>query len=372
MANKLKIRRFPIDHMKPNRTILIVGKRGTGKSTLLKDILYHLRKRVDTGFAMSPTQDTIRMFEDCFPRSHIYNEYSLDVVRNMLNSLTSLTEQGKIREIAFTLDDCMFDKSIMKTKEMREIHMNGRHLGMWFINCVQYLMDLGPELRSQIDYVFILKENVISNRQKLHKYFFGIFEKYEEFSLVMDKCTNNHECLVLDNTQINNKIDECIFYYKADPKIGKFRLGKSIFFKLDHYFRRANKPHTLGRHGEPPKIKLPDPIQPKKRIQQVEKEEEDPKHQSDSKEHSSREPTHHSIHEPTHHSSKEYSSHEPTHHSSKEYSSHEPTHHSNRKHSDNNNNNSNNINSGNNYSSQLPSQFHPRRRMMTPFRPRRH
>lgn len=264
--------------MKPNRTILIVGKRGTGKSTLLKDILYHIRKRVDTGFAISPTQDTIRMFEDCFPRSHIYNEYNLEVVRTLLNSLTSLTEQKKKREVVFTLDDCMFDKGIMKTKEMREIHMNGRHLHMWFINCVQYLMDLGPELRSQIDYVFVLKENVISSRQKLHKYFFGIFEKYEEFSLVMDKCTNSHECLVLDNTQVNNSIEDSIYYYKADPNIGRFRLGKSIYFKLDHYFRRTDDKPSGIRPGEPQKTKLPDPIQAKKRIQQVEKADEPNEH----------------------------------------------------------------------------------------------
>jgi hypothetical protein len=212
------------------------------------------------------------MFEECLPRSHIYNEYTLETVRNMLNSLTSLTEQSKKREIAFAIDDCMFDKSIMKTKEMREIHMNGRHLGMWFINSVQYLMDLGPELRSQIDYVFVLKENVISNRQKLHKYFFGIFEKYEEFSLVMDKCTNSHECLVLDNTQVNNKIEECIFYYKADPSIGRFRLGRSIYFKLDHYFRRQLD--KRGRFGEPLKTKLPDPVVAKQKIQQVEKADE--------------------------------------------------------------------------------------------------
>jgi ABC-type dipeptide/oligopeptide/nickel transport system ATPase component len=271
-SNKLKIRRFPIDEMKPKRIILIVGKRGTGKSTLLKDILYHVRKRVDTGFAMSPTQDTIRMFEDCMPKSHIYNEYSLETVRNMINSLESLQEQGKNREVCLAIDDCMFDKGIMKTREMREIHMNGRHLGLWFINSVQYLMDLGPDLRSQIDYIFALKENVISNRQKLHKYFFGIFEKYEEFSLVMDKCTNNHECLVLDNTQPNNKIEESIFYYKADNTIGRFKLGKTIYYKLDHYFRKTEDKNKFGQ-GQNGKTKLPDPIQTKMRIQQVEKED---------------------------------------------------------------------------------------------------
>ena len=271
-SNKLKIRRFPIDKMKPKRTILLVGRRGTGKSTLLKDILYHIRKRVDTGFAMSPTQDTIKMFEECLPRSHIYNEYSLEVVRNILNSMEALQEQGKNRELALSIDDCMFDKSIMKSKEMREIYMNGRHLGLWFINSVQYLMDLGPDIRSQIDYVFILKESVISTRQKLHKYFFGVFDKYEEFSLVMDKCTNNHECLVLDNTQVNNSISDSIFYYKADPNIGRFRLGRSIYFKLDHYFRIAQDKQR-SKFGQVAKTKLPEPIQTKMRIQHVEKED---------------------------------------------------------------------------------------------------
>lgn len=291
MSAKLKIRRFPIDKMKPNRTILLCGRRGMGKSTLLKDILYHIRKRVDTGFAFSPTQDTIRMFEDCFPHSHIYNEYSLDVVKNIIASLTSLTEQNKHREVVLTLDDCMFDKGIMKTREMREIHMNGRHLHLWFINCVQYLMDMGPDIRSQIDYVFVLKENVIANRQKLHKYFFGIFEKYEEFSLVMDKCTNSFECLVLDNTQANNSIEDSIYYYKADPNIGRFRLGKSIYFKLDHYFRRRDDKNQRSLSD---KTKLPDPVQPKKRIQQVEKADEPEQNQ---KKHSpSPSPSRHQIH----------------------------------------------------------------------------
>jgi len=269
----LRIRKFPIDKMKPNRTILVVGKRGTGKSTLLKDILYHLRKRVSTGFAMSPTHDTIRMFEDCLPCSHIYNEYNLDVVRTLLESLASLQEQRKLRDVAFILDDCMFDKGIMKTKEMREIHMNGRHLRLWFINSVQYLMDLGPELRTQIDYVFVLKENILSNRQKLHKYFFGIFDRYEDFSKTMDECTNNYECLVLDNTVPNNRIQDCVFYYKANDKIGKFRFGKSIFFKLDHYFRRTSQSPNAPRPGQ--STKLPTPIQSKARIQRVEKIEDD-------------------------------------------------------------------------------------------------
>jgi hypothetical protein len=273
MSQKLNIRRFPIDRMKSHRVILLIGKRGTGKSTLLKDILYHIRQRIDVGFAMSPTHDTCKMFEDCLPRACIYHEYSLPAVHNLLASLNSLVDQNKHRDCGLFLDDCMYDKSIMKSNEMRQIHMNGRHLNMWFINSVQYLMDIGPELRSQIDYVFVLREPIRSNREKLHKYFFGIFDKYEEFSLVLDKTTENHECLVLDNTQVTNNIEDTVFYYKANPNIGKFRLGKPIYFKLDHHFHRKEK----LTHGKQ-KTKLPDAVVCKKKIQQVEKSDEKSQH----------------------------------------------------------------------------------------------
>lgn len=270
MAKKLKVKLFPIDDMKMNRVILVVGKRGTGKSTLVKDILYHLRNKVDIGFAMSPTYDTQKMFEDCLPQSHIYNEYSLETLRNLLTSMDYLKSQGKIRHAVLTIDDCMFDKGIMKTKDMRELHMNGRHLNICFINSVQYLMDMGPELRSQIDYLFVLKENTISMRKKLHTYYFGIFEKYEEFSMVMDKCTNNYECLVLDNTQKDNKIEDSVYYYKANPNIGKFRVGKTIYFKLDNMYQRESQ----SFFNPSQKLKMPDAIKTKGKIEIVEKDDD--------------------------------------------------------------------------------------------------
>lgn len=267
----LKIKKFPIYSMKDHRVILVVGRRGTGKSTLVKDILYHIRKRVDVGFACSPTYDTQIMFEDCLPRSHIYTEYSVEMVRNLMTCMDSLKQQQKHRSAVLTIDDCMFDKTIMKSKEMRELHMNGRHLHLWFINSVQYLMDLPPDIRGQVDYVFCLKESVVANRQKLHKFFFGVFEKYEEFSMVMDKCTNNHECLVLDNTHPENNLEDCIFHYKANPNIGRFRLGKPIYYKLDHYFQRHTENSNLNKNKNgAQKTKLPDPLISKHKIEGVE------------------------------------------------------------------------------------------------------
>ena len=93
--------------------------------------------------------------------------------------------------------------------------MNGRHFNVFFMLTMQYVMDLPPALRANVDYVFILRENIIQNREKLYKSFFGIFPSFDMFCKVMDACTENYECLVLDNTVKSNKITDCVFWYKA-------------------------------------------------------------------------------------------------------------------------------------------------------------
>ena len=45
----------------------------------------------------------------------------------------------------------------------------------------------------------------------------------------MDQCTQNYECLVIDNTSQSNKIEDCIFWYKAEMH-GDFRIGAPEFW----------------------------------------------------------------------------------------------------------------------------------------------
>lgn len=269
----LRIKKFPIHLMKNDRTILVLGKRGSGKTTLVKDIVFNLRKKLDTGFVITPTIDTQIEFEDCFPKSHIYDEYNIETVRNIVDSAESLKAQNIERHILLIVDDCMYDNSVMKTVEMRKIHMNGRHFNITLINSVQYLMDIGPAIRGQIDYVFCLKEGTKSTREKLYKYFFGIFQKFSEFEMAMDKCTENHGVLVLDNTATSNNIADCIFYYRANNKISKFRVGRSIYYKLDYMFRKNNQGQV--KHNRAASTKLPEPMKTKDRIEQIQKDDND-------------------------------------------------------------------------------------------------
>lgn len=264
---RLRVRRFDPATLKPHRIIIVVGKRGTGKSVLQRDLMYHLSGKLDFGLAMTPTEETAETFRQHMPDSWIYNAFSTDKLERMLNMQREMVKQKKARSLFLLLDDCMYDKKILKGLGIRDLFMNGRHLNVTMCNAVQYVMDMGPDLRTQVDYVFALRENIISNKNKLWKYFFGMFEKYEDFAKVMDKCTENHSCIVMDNTTGSCNVDECIFWYKAKFELPEFKIGKPVYWKLSTEYTKTEEDKRIEELEELEELRQKS--EPKKRISTV-------------------------------------------------------------------------------------------------------
>lgn len=241
--SKLRIRPFDINTMPSDAVVLLIGKRSTGKSTMLKDIMFHMRHKLDVGVVMCPTvdpTDSSNGYQSFIPRTLINDSFKSQVIARMLKSQERyITKHGKekAKNVFIIMDDCMYDKSVMKCKEVRQVAMNGRHRRVFFINAIQYMMDIGPDLRTNIDYIFALKENIISNREKLWKFFFGMFEKYQDFSSTMDTLTSDYGAMVLDNRVNSTVLEDCVFWYSCDPNKSKgFKLCKPIYWKLDDMF----------------------------------------------------------------------------------------------------------------------------------------
>ena len=128
------------------------------------------------------------------------------------------------------LDDCIYDNSWVKDKNVRSLFMNGRHWKILFMITMQYALGIPPNLRTNIDYVFILRENYVSNRKRLYEHYAGMFPNFEMFCQVMDQCTENYECLVINNNAKSNKLEDQVFWYKAAPR-KDFRIGARKFWE---------------------------------------------------------------------------------------------------------------------------------------------
>ena len=80
---------------------------------------------------------------------------------------------------------------------------------------MQYPLGITPNLRTNIDFVFILRENNITNRKRIYDNYAGMFPTFEMFCQFMDQCTENYECLVIANGIQSNKLEDQVFWYKA-------------------------------------------------------------------------------------------------------------------------------------------------------------
>lgn len=245
---RLKIQRFdPEKQLKEHRICLFIGRRGTGKTKLMEDIMYRLKDRLDFGLCMTPTEETAGMFRQHVPDTWVYDGFNTARLEQMLAMQRVASAAGKRpRSLFLITDDCGFDRSAFKGKAIRDLFMNGRHAKITYLNAMQYCLDVTPDLRTQIDYVFCLKESIISNKQRLWKSFFGMFERYEDFSRTMDRCTDNFSCIVLDQTSPTSRIEDCVFWYRSELSLPPFKMGRPVFHQLA---QRHTKSAAQRRHS---------------------------------------------------------------------------------------------------------------------------
>jgi hypothetical protein len=245
----LQLRKFNPGTMADDKVCVFIGKRNTGKSTLVTDILYH-KKHLPVGIVMSATEEGNHHYKNFVPDLFIYGDYDREAIERVLERQRHIVNSGKTSNAFILLDDCMYDKKFMKDTCIRKCFMNGRHWKIFFMLTMQYCMDLTPDLRANVDYVFILRENILQNREKLYKSFFGIFPTFDMFNQVMTACTENYECLVLDNTSKSNKIEDCVFWYKAGLH-KNFKIGSPQFWK--YHKSNYNPRHDLAEKNDPNK-----------------------------------------------------------------------------------------------------------------------
>ena len=235
--SKLKLRKFDMSSIPDHKIVVFIGKRGTGKSFLVKDFLWHKRD-IPVGAVISPTEEANGYYGDFMPSLFIHPEYTPKVLNNFImrqKNLVHKIKKGAIDEEEVDIrsflifDDCLFDDSWAKDKNMRLIFMNGRHYKITFLLTMQYPLGIKPHLRTNIDYVFILRENITKNRMRIYENYAGMFPSFDAFSQAMDQCTENFECLVIANNANSNRLEDQVFWYKAEPH-PDFKLGAPVFW----------------------------------------------------------------------------------------------------------------------------------------------
>ena len=248
----LHLKRWDPTRLNPCSTILIIGKRGSGKSVLMRDIAYHMSRsgKIDFACGFSCTEDSNKNLGKFIPRSLVHTSYNPGVVSRIYDQQRRQSRKGRPQNVCLILDDCMWKKSSFNGEVVRRLFFNSRHYNMCIMLLAQYCMDLNPAIRGNIDLVFVARDLVVNNREKLYRNFFGIFDTFSKFDRVMSRVTENFTFLVLCNNDVrSNKPEDILFYYKADVNVPNFRLGKKIYWKMDSKVGRDEDDSRMLKKG---------------------------------------------------------------------------------------------------------------------------
>lgn len=218
---KLSIKKFDLNNIHETSIINIIGKRATGKTTLVRDILYHNNNSISNTLIFNTSEEAVKEYSNIFNNVQTeYNPLLLEYYNNkqleFRKNNNGYYNYSSMDTDMIVFDDLMYDTSLVKDNYFKRLMFNSIHLKTGLILTMSTCLGLPPCLRANIDYVFILRENMVSNRKRLYEQYAGMFPTFDVFCQVMDQFTNNYECLVIDNTSRSNNIEDIVYWYKAD------------------------------------------------------------------------------------------------------------------------------------------------------------
>lgn len=230
---KLKLRRYNLPGLKDDSVVVYIAPRNSGKTTLLIDTLrYHTS--IPVGVVISPTESANHNFQRVCPKMLIYDEYEPGIIQRFVERQRKIMAQyhQEIKQYGKTdldprafliLDDCLYDNTWQNDKNIRFIFLNGRHLKIFLLITMQYPLGIPPILRANVDCVFLARNAMVKEREKLYHHYAGMFPTFDAFCQVMNSCTENYECLVIDKKTQSNRLEDQVFWYKANMNVD-FRL----------------------------------------------------------------------------------------------------------------------------------------------------
>lgn len=249
--NKFQILEFKLKNMVSDPAIVMIAKRGSGKSFITRDIIYNYR-HIPGGAVIAPTDRMNSFYKYFFPDLYIHYDIKETILKKILVRQSMMIEKFKRKKKEgkkvdpsgiLIMDDCLSKKkSWAKDDNIMEILMNGRHYRLTYILTMQTPLGITPDLRLNFDYVFLLKEDSAINKKKLYDNYASMFPTLASFEKVFIECTKDYHTMVIDNRKPSDNIQEKVFWFKAKER--KFSFGSKTFKDLH---KKYYDPHFMRR-----------------------------------------------------------------------------------------------------------------------------
>lgn len=191
-----------------NKMVLLIAKRNSGKSVLLKHLVEDETDVFAKVFVVCPTEKINHFYTlaGITTQEYVYDQYSEAFVNKLLDRMAELN-QGKPKDamtkVLLILDDCIADVNFHSSPSLKRLFSTGRHYGCAVIFTSQYLNALSPLQRNNTDYILCGCMNNHSFDILCEEFLTGNITK-QEFKKFYSDATKEYGFVVINNNSVKS------------------------------------------------------------------------------------------------------------------------------------------------------------------------
>ena len=274
------LKRYYLKNIPSSCTILVVGGRKTGKTVIIKNILYNKYKTTRIVSLVSATAQSNNDFKNIVPDLNIYEDYNTNVNAILIadqfslkQKIASKTVSENVKKDAIVVfDDIIGTNSKWMTDDIfKKMIFSGRHAYITNIISVQSPKFLPSNYRDNIDFILVTNISTQAKRkffwENFYNHDFGDLKVFNNYFNIIKK-KNVHNFMLL-STKSTDSLQDYMYWGRCpDPKYYKpKRIGLKYLWDLnDNYFNEEYLSASVAQNLEkyknelflekPPNIKL--------------------------------------------------------------------------------------------------------------------
>lgn len=223
---------FDVYSMRNYLCILFIGRRETGKSYLLRWLMYLKRKVYPNVALMTETACNGDWKKHIAPGQIIegYNRNVLNAIITIQQRLQNDKKSGIDPRTLVILDDMAASTKLQSDEEFRKFFFYGRHYKVSLWCTTQWFKRVNPGCRENADYIFLFQMDNQKEIEAIAEEYAGEMDK-RLFMYWIRMYATDENCFVI-NIKGRHPAERFFTYRAQDP--GKFRMGHA-----GHWVRRG-------------------------------------------------------------------------------------------------------------------------------------
>ena len=195
-----------------NKTVILCGKRCSGKSQLMRYIIMMSKHHFKKMFVICPTEQINHFYKGLIDEKNIFESFNEDWVQRLMKEMGKVNDGKKDKDashIFLILDDCCSDTNFHQSKSLKQLFTKGRHYKITIAILCQYPYNVPPICRVNCDYIAVGQLNTQGIEILTKEFLMGDITK-KDFLKMYYNSTNDYKFLLINNNSSsdNSALDE--------------------------------------------------------------------------------------------------------------------------------------------------------------------